>query len=195
MKRKRRQTWSDGEQAADFGPSVVRGKDGRLTYQGAANVIIEYRPDPAITGREQLIMAARRKNPLAGLLSHNVITKPMFDAANRLLDEMSIATGGSGGSTWTGIRVAPGSRDTMTERQLTAIRRVNQVVSLLGLNSDTVLWWCLFREDGTPSSFDKRFRLRNGTGADWLRRSLQALDNHFNPPTVASGIKALDKRG
>jgi hypothetical protein len=74
----------------------------------------------------------------------------------------------------------------MPERQLKAISAVRRVRNLLGLNTDTVLWWVLIGNKA-PSQFDERFQLRNGTGAEWLRRSLQALDNHYHPPVAAKG--------
>lgn len=166
---------------ADYGPSVKRGKDGRLQFFGAADVILEDRPDPTITERKQLVRGARRSTTLAEMFNRNVITKPMHDAAVRFLDDLSWATGGSGCGMGEGIRVAPGSRDAMPERQMNAIGRVRRVMTLLGLNSDTVLWWVVV-SNRSCSAFDERFRLREGTAAHWLRASLQALDNHYNPP-------------
>jgi hypothetical protein len=67
----------------------------------------------------------------------------------------------------------------MPERQLRAITEVRRVMAKLGLNSDTVLWWVVVANK-TPTAFDVRFRLREGTGANWLRLSLTQLDALYN---------------
>lgn len=168
------------EAAADYGPGVIRGKDGRMQYVGAADVIIENRPDPD-PERKHLVRGARRSITIDELFDRKVINKAMRDAANRFLDDLSMATSGGGAGIGDGIRVAPGSRDGMSERQLLAITRVRRVMNLLGINSDCVFWWVIVGNKA-PRQFDERFKLRNGTGADWLRQSLQALDNHYHPP-------------
>jgi hypothetical protein len=162
---------------SDLGACVVRGADGRLTYQGAPEIIIETREDidrePDRHGNRPVIRGARRRTSLGQMLARKVITKRMHDAANRFLDALSLATGGS--SSGDGIRVTPGSRTAMPERQLNAITEVRRVMNRLGLHSDTVFWWVVVG-NRTPTEFDTRFGLRKGTGCDWLRASLEQLD-------------------
>jgi P2-related tail formation protein len=68
----------------------------------------------------------------------------------------------------------------MPERQLNAITEVRRVMNRLGLHSDTVFWWVVVGNK-TPTLFDREFRIREGTGADWLRASLDQLDGLYHP--------------
>ena len=173
------------ETASDFGPCVRRGRDGRMTYMGAAEVILETREDidraADRNGNRPVVRGARRYTTLRELLTRGVITKRHHDAATRFLDALSWATGGSGGSfLGEGIRVAPGSRTAMPERQLRAITEVRRVMVQMGLNTDTVFWWVIVGNKST-AEFDRRFRIRAGTGATWLRASLEQLDALYHP--------------
>jgi hypothetical protein len=172
------------EPVSDFGPCVRRGKDGRMTYVGAAEVILENREDidrePDRRGNRPIVRGARRKTTLGEMLIRRVITKRQHDAAVRFLDALSWATGGSGGSSLgEGIRVAPGSRTAMPERQLRAIAEIRGIMVSCGIHTDTVLWWVVVANK-TAAEFDRRFRLREGTGVDWLRRSLDQLDEIYH---------------
>lgn len=173
----------DTDMLSDFGPGVTKLKDGRMRYSGAAEVILEVREDidrnPDRQGNRPVVRGARRRTSLGDMLARRVITKRHHDAATRFLDALSWATGGTGSCLGDGIRVAPGSRAALPERQLEAISEVRRVMARLGLNTDTVLWWVLVG-DKTPTEFDKRFRIREGTGADWLRASLEQLDDFYH---------------
>lgn len=151
---------------------------------GAPELIIETREDidrePDRRGNRPVVRGARRSTTLGEMLARRVITKRHHDAAVRFLDALSLATGGSGSCLGDGIRVAPGSRTAMPERQLNAITEVRRVMNRLGMNSDTVFWWCVVGNK-SPTEFDKRFRIREGTGAGWLRASLDQLDALYHP--------------
>jgi hypothetical protein len=169
--------------SSDFGPSVQRGKDGRMVYSGAPEIILENREDidrnPDRHGNRPVVRGARRRTTLGEMLTRRVIDKRMHDAAVRFLDALSWATGGSGSCLGDGIRVAPGSRTAMPERQLRAITEVRRVMAQMGLNTDTVFWWVVVGNK-TPTEFDRRFRIREGTGAEWLRASLEQLDELYH---------------
>jgi hypothetical protein len=175
-----------GEMTSDFGPCVLRGKDGTMTYVGAPEIILENREDidraPDRRGNRPVVRGARRSTSLGQMLARKVVTKRQHDAAVRFLDALSLATGGSGSTLGDGIRVAPGARTAMPERQLNAITEVRRVMTHLGINSDTVLWWVVVGNK-TPTAFDRQFRIREGTGADWLRASLEQLDALYHPGT------------
>jgi hypothetical protein len=155
-----------------------------MVYVGAPEIILEDREDiarePDRRGNRPVVRGARRSTTLGEMLARGVITKPMHDAATRFLDALSLATGGSGSCLGDGIRVAPGSRTAMPERQLKAITDVRRVMNRLGLNSDTVFWWVVVGNK-SPTEFDRRFRIREGTGANWLRASLDQLDTLYHP--------------
>jgi hypothetical protein len=155
-----------------------------MVYVGAPEIILEDREDierePDRRGNRPVVRGARRSTTLGEMLVRGVITKRMHDAAVRFLDALSLATGGSGSCLGDGIRVAPGSRTAMPERQLHAITEVRRVMNHLGLNSDTVLWWVVIGNKST-AEFDRRFRIREGTGANWLRASLDQLDALYHP--------------
>lgn len=156
-----------------------------MVYVGAPEIILENREDidrdPDRRGNRPLVRGARRSTTLGEMLTRGVITKPMHDAAVRFLDALSLASGGSGASCLgEGIRVAPGSRTAMPERQLHAITEVRRVMNHLGINSDTVLWWVVVGNKST-AEFDRRFQIREGTGATWLRASLDQLDTLYHP--------------
>lgn len=155
-----------------------------MTYVGAPEIILEIREDidrePDRRGNRPVVRGARRSTTLGEMLSRKVVTKRQHDAAVRFLDTLSLATGGSGSGLGDGIRVAPGARTAMPERQLNAITDVRRVMNRLGLNSDTVFWWVVVGNK-SPTEFDKRFQIREGTGADWLRVSLDQLDALYHP--------------
>jgi hypothetical protein len=143
-------------------------------------VILENREDidrePDRRGNRPVVRGARRRTTHGEMFARKVITKRQHDAAVRFLDALSWATGGSGGSSLgEGIRVAPGSRTHMPERQLRAIAEVRGIMAQCGINSDTVMWWVVVGNK-TTRDFDRRFRLRDGTGAEWFRASLDQLD-------------------
>ena len=169
--------------ASDLGPSVRRGRDGRLTFVGAARVILETREDigrdPDRRGNRPVVRGARRHTSLGEMVARRVITKRHHDAAVRFLDALSVATGGSGGSFLDGVRTHPSARTAMPEKQVRAITEVRRVMARLGLNSETVFWWVVVGNK-SPSDFDKRFRIREGTAANWLRASLDQLDALYN---------------
>lgn len=164
---------------SDFGPCVVRGADGRLEYRGAPEIILENRPDldrPVDRhGNRPVVRGARRSTTLGEMLGRGVINKSMHDAGSRFLDALSVAGGSTASSLAEALKVAPGSRTGVSDRQLDAIREVRRVMVHLGLNSDTVMWWVVVGNRST-AEFDRTFRLREGTGADWLRASLAQLD-------------------
>jgi hypothetical protein len=155
-----------------------------MYYVGAAEIILETREDidkkPDYYGNRPVVRGARRSTSLGDMLARRVINKRQHDAATRFLDALSLATGGSGGSTLDGVRTAPGARTAMPERQLNAITEVRRVMNRLGLHSDTVFWWVVVGNK-TPTLFDREFRIREGTGADWLRASLDQLDGLYHP--------------
>ena len=79
----------------DLGPSMAPARDGRMrNWGGAAEVLVEDRPDPSITDRTQLVRGARRRNVLDDLHSRGTISKRQYVAATRLLDDCSRASGG-----------------------------------------------------------------------------------------------------
>lgn len=112
------------------------------------------------------------------LLSREAITKRQFDAAERFLDDMSRAAGGSPASFLSAGGGGYGSREGVTDVQSRAIRAVNRVRLMLGLSPETVTWWVVL-DNKAPSEFDRAHRLRNGTGVVWLRSALDALDGHY----------------
>src|SRR6185312_1311803 len=149
------------EPISDYGPGVSRTQDGRLVYHGSASVILEDRDDierqPDRSGRLPVVRGARRSTTMIEMYNKRTINKAMYNAATRFLDDLSLATGGSGGtlgSDW--IRVTPGSRDAMPERQMLAIGRVRRIMNSMGMNSHTVFWWVIMG-NRSCSAFDARF--------------------------------------
>ena len=165
------------EPAVDLGPGIVRDSSGRLVATGAADAVVEHRPDPTVPAGS-LIRGARRRMTLRDMLERAQITKRQHDAAVRFLDDLSLASGPSRVGNLSGIRTAPGSRDGMSEAQLQAIRAVHSVVHLLGLNSDTVFWWVVI-DNGSLRGYEDRYQRQHGTARRWLMEALGALDRHY----------------
>lgn len=180
---------------ADYGPSITLGSDGRMHSAGPGAVDLEDRSaDPANDRgkvRGPVVRGARRRMALRNLWLDDAITKPMFDAANRFLDDCSLASGGSSAS-FLSMAMHGGTRDGMPEAQARAIRRVTVVRLMLGLNRDTVFWWVVI-DNRTPKEFAETHRLRHATAYGWLRAALTALDEHYNPPGRAR-TQPLDNR-
>jgi hypothetical protein len=167
------------EGGVDYGPSLRLSRDGRMkSFGGAAEIAVGYRDDPSVTDHRQIVRGARRRDVLNDLEARHVITKRMRDAAERFLEDCSIACGSSGFDEL-GMPSVSGPRSGLPERQVKAITRINVVRHLLGLNSGNVLWWVVF-ENNSVDAWEKRFRQRHGTGSDLLRRGLDALDEHYN---------------
>jgi hypothetical protein len=173
------------ELARDFGPCVMRGKDGRMKFVGAPEIILEDREDieklPDARGNRPLTRGARRDTRVGEMWRRGVITKRMHDAAIRFLDDLSFATGG-GGASFGGvsIQVSPVSRIFITDALIDAMERVRQVSERLRFHDNAVFWWVVIRDRST-AEFDRVFRKREGTGAEWLRESLTLLDELYNP--------------
>lgn len=176
--RKRQPKGIAAEGGADFGPSLRKGRDGRLrTWGGAVEIEVESRDDPTVVDHRQIVRGARRRNGLAELVSRRTITKRMLDAAEQFLDDCSIASGASA-SGITGLPAVHGSYNGFPDRQLNAIRRVNTVRLLLGLNSTTVFWWVVFDNRGIRE-WEERHKEQAGVGSELLRSALEALDAHY----------------
>jgi hypothetical protein len=166
---------------SDYGPSVFRRDDGRLATRGPAKVDILARPDidkPIDNaGNRPVVLGARRRSSLARLYKALSISKRQHDAANRLLDDLCRAQGGTAGFRMERVQCS-GPREAFSERQRRAIRSVESVRVRLGLNSGTVIWWVVI-DNKTPSDYDAAFKLRHGTSMAWLRAALDELDAHY----------------
>jgi hypothetical protein len=180
------------EAGADFGPGLRLDRAGRLvSWGGAALVEVENRDDPDISSRRRIVRGARRSDTLAQLEQRKVITKRMRDAAERFLDDCSIASGGAA-SYSVGMPRGSGVRAGLPERQVKAITRINQVRHLLGLNSRTVFWAVVF-ENVSLRDFEVSQRIRNGTAQEMLRAAMTALDNHYHAAPDVGRVAANDK--
>lgn len=173
------------ELARDFGPCVIRGKDGRMKFTGAPEIILEDREDISMAanaqGNRPLTRGARRDTRVSEMRRRGAITKRMYDAAIRFLDDLSFATGGSGGSFLGAcVRVTPGARLLVTDRQMDTMARIRRISDQLQLSDNAVFWWVVIRNRST-ADFDRTFHKREGTGAEWLRESLTLLDELYNP--------------
>lgn len=161
----------------DLGPGLVRDGKGRpRPWGGAADVEVVDRIDPDHPQRAS-VKGARRRNAVAALLAAGSITKAHADAADRFLDDLSVATG----SSYAGFVGMPGSgvrRDTMPDRQLRAIRRVYAIRHDLGLNDGTVFWWVVL-DNGGIRAWEDRFRERHGDGLVMLKAALTALADWY----------------
>lgn len=159
----------------DYGPEVAHLQDGRLrVIGGAARILIEDRVDPTISDRQQLVRGARRATTLLELKNRGVITKFQADAAERFLDDLSLATGSSSCSDL-GTRVSSSTKVDMFQVALDAMTRVNQAMVIVRKQNNNVFFWTVFLDRGLRE-FDQRYRHRNGTGAGMLRDTLSALD-------------------
>lgn len=168
---------------ADYGPSVRRDRDGKLVSTGPASVIMEDRDDISARlnkeARRPVVRGARRWCTLDALEKDGVLDKRQVAAANRFLDDLSRAQGGSQAS-FLAIVVSGGAgMGVLSDEQRKAIRRIMRVRLMLGLNPDTVTWWVVL-DNRTPADFDTHFELMHGTGAKWLKAALTALDEHYN---------------
>jgi hypothetical protein len=167
----------------DPGPSMRQRSDGTLVSHGPGKVELEYRPDidraPDSKANRPVVRGARRRNVLTDLFAHGVISKCQHDAANRFLDDCSLASGGGLVANFLAMPTSPGPRSGLPETQTTAITRVRQAFHLLGLNSGTVFWWVVFN-DRRLGEYDTAHKQREGTAARMFKDALTALDEHFN---------------
>jgi hypothetical protein len=181
------------EAGADFGPGLRLDRAGRLVaWGGAALVEVENRDDPDISSRRRIVRGARRSDTLAQLEQRKVITKRMRDAAERFLDDCSIASGGTASDT-VGMPSGPATRAGLPERQVNAITRINRVRRLLGLNTGTVFWAIVF-ENICLRDFEVKHRMRNGTAQEMLQQALTALDDHYHAAPVGCGLKPANDK-
>lgn len=179
----------------DLGPSIRQRNDGRLVSRGPGVVVLEDRPDldkdPDRSGNRPVVRGARRWCVLNDLAKGDRITKRQVDAANRFLDDLCTAVGGSSSSI-AGLLaggVSGGEREALSERQRRSIRTVQKVRLMLGLNADTVFWWVIIG-NRSPADYETQHRLEHGLGLRWLRLALDALDQHYNPPGRATAREA-----
>lgn len=160
----------------DLGPGLVRDGKGRpRPWGGAADVEVVERVDPDHPNRAA-VKGARRRNAIASLLAAASITKAQADAADRFLDDLSIAQGSSQAG-FLGIPAA-GSRADYPDRQLAAIRRVYAIRGALGLNDGTVLWWVVLG-NRSVRAWEDRFGHRHGHGLVLLCDALDGLADWY----------------
>lgn len=168
---------------SDFGPSVSRDRSGVLVSVGPAQVVMEDREDIAFDlnkeGRRPVVRGARRSDALFNLLKDDAITKHQYEAGNRFLDDLSRAQGSTSAS-FTNVVVSGGTSDGLTESQRQAIRAIERIKLMLGLNRSGVFWWVIL-DNRTPASYDTEHRMRHGTGVKWLKDDLDRLDEYYNP--------------
>jgi len=156
-----------------------------MKFVGAPEIILEDREDIERSadgrGNRPLTRGARRNTRVGEMWRRGAINKRQHDAAIRFLDDLSFATGGSGGTLLgAGVRVTSGGGMLIAERQIDALERVRLISKRLRLHDNAVFWWVVIRDRST-AEFDRRFRKREGTGAEWLRESLTLLDALYNP--------------
>lgn len=186
MKRRRASAGVLVEAGADYGPSLRVGQDGRLrSWGGAAAVEIEIRDDPAVVDRKRPVRGARRRDVLADLCARRLISKRHVDAAERFLEDCSIACG-SIVAELSGLPGISGPRACLPERQVAAVTRINRVRLLLGLNAGTVFWWVVFG-NGSVREWETVSSMRNGAGIGLLQSALTALDEHYHGATSKRG--------
>lgn len=186
------------EPIVDYGPGITRDTRGRqvsgfavgvpdpkrpgkpkITIQpGAADVVLEDRPDPATTDRPLLIRGARRRLTLRDMLARTQITKRQHDAAVKFVDDLCVAAGPSRIANLSGLVSTPGTRDGVLQTQADAIRSVYRVVHLLGLSRDTVFWWVVV-DNGSLRGYEERYQVGHGKARLWLLDALDALDRHY----------------
>lgn len=157
----------------DLGPSV-RSVRGRAVSTGPAAVIVEDRAEPGTTTQ---VRGARRQSVLLDLCGRGAIDRPMFTAACRFIDDLSLASGARPRDPLSLSRMAPWQR-TPAQAQLDALRRVRRVVELLHLQADRVFWWVVI-EDRSLSDYDRAHQLRNGTGGYRLRAAMSAVERFY----------------
>lgn len=171
-------------EGADFGPSVSR-KAGRLLSEGPAEVVFEDREDITYdlnsAARRPIVRGARRRDVLGDLARCNAITDRQHKAANRFLDELSRAQGGSAAS-FTQIVVSGGTKVGITHVQREALQDIERVTRMLGMACNTVFWWVVL-QNKSPNEYDTLHRQRHGTSLVWLCQSLDSLDVHYYPPS------------
>ncbi len=131
--------------------------------------------------RRPIVRGARRRDCLGNLLSGNSITDRQYKAANRFLDDLSRAQGGSAAS-FTQIVVSGGDKIGITEVQQKALREIERVTHLLNQRADTVFFWVVL-DNKSPSEYDTLSGQRHGTAMTWLCESLDSLDAHYYPPS------------
>jgi hypothetical protein len=160
----------------DPGPSMRQRSDGTLISRGPGAVQLIDVTDAKgnVVGR-----GARRRNVLTDLFAHGVISKRQHDAANRFLDDCSLASGGGLVANFLAMPTSPGPRSGLPETQTMAITRVRQVFHLLGLNSGTVFWWVIFG-DRRLGDYDAAHKVQNGTASRMFKDALTALDENYN---------------
>ncbi len=160
----------------DLGPGLVRDAKGRpRSWGGAADVEVADRLDPDHPHRAP-VKAARRRNAIAALLAAGSIDKPQASAADRFLDDLSLAQGSSQAG-FLGIP-ASGSRKDYPEVQLAAIRRVYAIRARLGLNDGTVIWWVVLGNKSVRE-WEDRFGHTHGEGMTLLRAGLDGLADWY----------------
>ncbi len=182
MKRRRRDTLPALESLADLGTGFER-RGGRVIVRdelaAGQGVALADVPDIDRTDKRATVRVARTWSVLDDLHANGDLTKRQFDAANRFLDDLSRATGGTSCS-WALMLAGRGNYEGLSEMQRRAIRAVQRVRLMLGLNRDTVFWWVVL-DNRTPSDFENEYRLgHHGIGLQWLRLALDAVDEHYN---------------
>jgi hypothetical protein len=168
----------------DPGASLKQRRDGAFRNVGAAAVVLEDREDidgtPDHRGNLPVIRGARRCNVLNDLASRGVINKRQHNAANRFLDDCSLASGGGLVADLFAIR--GGSSNSFHEAlvdQVDAIGRVRRMFRLLDLDGGSVIWWVVF-DDQRLGDYDTLHRMREGTASGLFRAALTALDDYYN---------------
>lgn len=165
---------------SDFGPSVTLRRDGRLFSCGPARVVFEDREDldrePNKAGQRPVVRGARRHTVLLELYGKASITKVMFVAAMRFVDDLALAAGASSRDTLPGVAVAPWQR-TPHQRQLDALGRVRRVLSALRITAEGPFWWVVVLDRPLRDYRGCRYDRAHG----WLVADLEALDRSYNP--------------
>lgn len=166
---------------SDFGPSVTIERSGKLVSRGPARVILEDREDlgrdPDRSGRRPVVRGARRHTVLLDLYGRAVITKVMFAAAMRFIDDLALAAGVSSRDPLPSITASPWQREPH-QRQIDAQSRVRRVMSALQITDDGPFWHVVVLDRPLRDYRGCRYQAAHAK----LVLDLEALDRAYHPP-------------
>lgn len=149
----------------DLGPSPHR-------------VVVELRPDPQQPAAR--VQGARRASTILRLAASGSISPPMFRAALRFVDDLSLASGATRRSAIPLCRASGAA--TAPEPPMACVLALARVRAasdaLKASNGHAVFWWVVV-DDRTLAAFAARHHCRDDTASDLLRTALTALGQHY----------------
>lgn len=123
------------------------------------------------------VRRARRTDPLEALKRVGTIDAREYEAGEKLRDAIEQSRWSMPSMSRSEVHVAPRDRVGVSQHQLWACLKAREALAVLDITITPAVLWVL--HGGTVRGYAAYAHVRHTTAAEWLRRGLGALADHY----------------